>query len=112
MSKRWVKGPALEVMMQLSPKFTSPGLDHIHKHGIFLPGDELLLDFSKEIRRYERAKSWGVKRPPYVGVVIVETISKQPALRIRLKGSRAPSGKGTHYDQWGFWRCVVGWRRP
>jgi hypothetical protein len=111
MSKRWVKGPAFEVMKQLSPKRSFDPHIYLQAGSVFLPGDELLLDFSGEERRRRRARHYGVKRPPYIGIVYVEAISGEKALRVRLKNSAAKKS-GVPYEQWGFWRHAVGWRRP
>lgn len=99
----WVSKEMVDLMRELSPK-SELGYPLV-AGSAFQVGDEVLLDLSygppDMLRNTFRRKP----EPPHTGVLVERSLNRRVmGLRIQLKG--------TNFQQWRYWRCVVGWRRP
>jgi len=105
MAQRWMRGPAVELLLQQSGARENAGLFYGYPKtdSIFKVGDEVLLD-SKKMKRHATHRLHAAKAD-LVGVVEKHKVLSLDGLAIRLKHKTA-------VVRFGFWRYVIGWRRP
>lgn len=100
----WVSKEVVDLMRELSLKSKSYGYPLV-EGSAFQVGDEVLLDLEYGTADMQRNTRSRVPEPPFIGVLVARKVTGgTPALRIQLKG--------TNFQQWRYWRCVIGWRRP